>query len=382
MLPVDPKIIVSRKAWKNNTSKYFINGKDSTFTEVTTLLKQRDIDLDHKRFLILQGEVESIAQMKPKAQSDSDDGLLEYLEDIIGTSKYKIPISDAAQELEGLNETCSEKTARVKHVENERDALVESKDAVLQYLQDEESLIRKQSALYQLYIKDCKDNLEITTSAIDSVKIELATESKKSKGNENDLKAFELEIRQLRESKKTVDDEVSKLSKQLSKLGCDDVQLKEKQKHLTSKQKKIVKQLQTTKRARNEAAAWIENYETETAKFDKEIESMQENLKQEDRSLQDIQLRLRGKTQDLSDGIEEKQKLLQPWLDELNTLKSKNAVLDSERQILLDKQDSTSKLLEVAQKRLVDLQQESVEKVSTARSVSDIRMQSWQQHRI
>lgn len=34
-----------------------------------------------------QGEVESIAQMKPKGATEHDDGLLEYLEDIIGTSQ-------------------------------------------------------------------------------------------------------------------------------------------------------------------------------------------------------------------------------------------------------------------------------------------------------
>lgn len=76
-----------------------------SFTQVTTLLKARGIDLDHKRFLILQvrllllfqrmnligakGEVESIAQMKPKAPTEHEDGLLEYLEDIVGTSQVR-----------------------------------------------------------------------------------------------------------------------------------------------------------------------------------------------------------------------------------------------------------------------------------------------------
>lgn len=83
----DSTLIVTRTAYRNNSSKYTINGKTSTFTEVTTLLKDKGIDLDHKRFLILQGEVESIAQMKPKAPNEHEDGLLEYLEDIIGTSK-------------------------------------------------------------------------------------------------------------------------------------------------------------------------------------------------------------------------------------------------------------------------------------------------------
>ena len=35
-------------------------------------------------FFNFQGEVEQIAMMKPKAQTEHDGGLLEYLEDIIG----------------------------------------------------------------------------------------------------------------------------------------------------------------------------------------------------------------------------------------------------------------------------------------------------------
>ena len=47
-------LAVARVAYKNNSSKYTINRVASSFTEVTTLLKRRGIDLDHKRFLILQ----------------------------------------------------------------------------------------------------------------------------------------------------------------------------------------------------------------------------------------------------------------------------------------------------------------------------------------
>jgi len=61
--------------------------------------------------------------MKPKAQNEHDDGLLEYLEDIIGTAKYKQPIEDAAKEVESLNEVCLEKSNRVGIVEKEKDNL-------------------------------------------------------------------------------------------------------------------------------------------------------------------------------------------------------------------------------------------------------------------
>ena len=38
--------------------------------------------------LLPQGEVEQISMMKPKGASEHEAGLLEYLEDIIGTDKY------------------------------------------------------------------------------------------------------------------------------------------------------------------------------------------------------------------------------------------------------------------------------------------------------
>jgi structural maintenance of chromosome 4 len=45
---------VSRTAFRNNSSKYQLNGRPSSYAEVTALLRERGIDLDHKRFLILQ----------------------------------------------------------------------------------------------------------------------------------------------------------------------------------------------------------------------------------------------------------------------------------------------------------------------------------------
>jgi hypothetical protein len=58
--------------------------------------------------------------MKPKAQNEHDDGLLEYLEDIIGTAKYKQPIEDGAKDVEALNEVCLEKSNRVAIVAKEK----------------------------------------------------------------------------------------------------------------------------------------------------------------------------------------------------------------------------------------------------------------------
>ena len=48
------ELVVARTAHRNNASAYHIDGRKSTFTEVTDLLKGKGIDLDNNRFLILQ----------------------------------------------------------------------------------------------------------------------------------------------------------------------------------------------------------------------------------------------------------------------------------------------------------------------------------------
>src|SRR5436190_15248755 len=104
--------------------------------------------------------------MKPKAQNEHDDGLLEYLEDIIGTAKYKQPIEDAAKEVESLNDVVLEKANRVAIVEREKDGLEDKKTTALAYIKKENELVRKQSALYQLFVAECENNINITSEVI------------------------------------------------------------------------------------------------------------------------------------------------------------------------------------------------------------------------
>ena len=53
--------------------------------------------------------MEQIALMKPKALSEHDDGMLEFLEDIIGTTSYKEPIEELSKKVEELGEARGEK---------------------------------------------------------------------------------------------------------------------------------------------------------------------------------------------------------------------------------------------------------------------------------
>ena len=47
--------------------------------------------------------------MKPKALTEHDEGMLEFLEDIIGSSRFKEPIDILSKRVEELNERRAEK---------------------------------------------------------------------------------------------------------------------------------------------------------------------------------------------------------------------------------------------------------------------------------
>eukprot|EP00922_Rhytidocystis_sp_ex-Travisia-forbesii_P053734 GHVS01079754.1.p1 GENE.GHVS01079754.1~~GHVS01079754.1.p1 ORF type:complete len:624 (+),score=197.04 GHVS01079754.1:78-1949(+) len=82
------RLVVAREARGDGSSRYMVNSKVCSHAEVVRVLKEKGVNLEHNRFLILQGEVEMIAQMKPKAMKPDEEGLLEYLEEIIGSNMF------------------------------------------------------------------------------------------------------------------------------------------------------------------------------------------------------------------------------------------------------------------------------------------------------
>lgn len=86
--------------------------------------------------------------MKPKGQTDQDSGMLEFLEDIIGTVRYKEPLEKLSQNVEVLTERRVEKLNRLRLVESEKAALVEPMQDAVQFLKVENSITKLQHELY------------------------------------------------------------------------------------------------------------------------------------------------------------------------------------------------------------------------------------------
>ena len=339
-------LIISRKAFKNNSSKYYINTKESNFTTVTTLLKEKGVDLDHKRFLILQGEVESIAQMKPKAVNEHDDGLLEYLEDIIGTSKYKSPIEESVAEVDTLNEVCTEKSTRVQHVEKEKNGLEDKKNKALAYLKDENGLASKQSALYQIYIDECGDNLRVTEEAIHQMEDQLNAELEKHQGSEDGIKELETQYKRGSKEYESLQKATQALIKEMAKHDKEHVKFEEKKKFLTGKRSKLEKAMQTSRLSASEASSLIQKHSDDIQRNTAEISALEKSMQAEEKELLTIRDSLTGKTQAFADKIAEKQKALEPWNEKINSKLSAVAVAQSELDILRERASAGSVAIE------------------------------------
>lgn len=108
--------------------------------------------------------------MKPKAPSEHEDGLLEYLEDIIGTSSYKEPIDLSLAEMEKLTEERTEKLNRLRIVEKEKNSLEDKKKEAEDYLRLQNEHVRALSRLWQWYLWKCLQNEdEFTRKMVRSV---------------------------------------------------------------------------------------------------------------------------------------------------------------------------------------------------------------------
>lgn len=284
--------------------------------------------------------------MKPKAANEHDDGLLEYLEDIIGTSKYKTPIEESAAEVDTLNEVCTEKSARVQHVEKEKNSLEDKKNKALAYIKDENELAFKQSALYQVYIDECGDNLRVTEEAIGQMQEQLNAELSKHQGNEDGIKSLEKDYKRGVKEYEALQKATQAVIKEMAKHDKEQIKYEEKKKFLTTKQTKLEKSLHSSRLSGSEANSLIEKHTDNINRNTKEINKLEKAMRVEEGELAVIREGLKGKTQGFSDQIAAKQKSLEPWNEKINEKQSSVAVAQSELDILRERASAGDVALE------------------------------------
>uniref|UniRef100_A0A8C5BY57 Structural maintenance of chromosomes 4 n=1 Tax=Gadus morhua TaxID=8049 RepID=A0A8C5BY57_GADMO len=241
------KFFVSRTGNKDNSSAYNIDGKKATFKDVGILLRSHGIDLDHNRFLILQGEVEHIAMMKPKGQTVHDDGMLEYMEDIIGSCRLKQPILQLSRRVELLNETRGEKLNRVKLVEKEKNALEVEKNTAVEFLTLENDIIRQKSKIFQYYAHDLQRRVACKEEEKQKILEDTKEVTEKNTKIAEDMEKMNQELKNVEKKQNKLTKYIETQKAKFNQLDLHDVEMREKNKHTKSKSKKGQKQLEKDK---------------------------------------------------------------------------------------------------------------------------------------
>nr|XP_009938294.1 PREDICTED: structural maintenance of chromosomes protein 4 [Opisthocomus hoazin] len=344
---------VCRTAYRDNSSVYYINGKKKTFKDVGILLRSHGIDLDHNRFLILQGEVEQIAMMKPKGQTEHDEGMLEYLEDLIGSVRLKEPIQTLCRRVESLNEQRGEKLNRVKMVEKEKDALEGDKNKAIEFLCLENKMFKEKNHICQYYIYDLKKRINDIEIQKEKINEETKGVNEKSSKLADEMKTKNKALKELEKKLEKITKFIEENKEKFTQLDLQDVKVRENLKHAKSKAKKLEKQLQKDKEKVEELKNIPFNSKKAISEATSKKELLEKKKEKEEEKLKQIMDTLKEETQGLLEEKEGKEKELMELSKTVNEARSKMDVAQVELDIYLSRHNTAVSQLNEAKEALL-----------------------------
>lgn len=331
----DSQFVVQRTAMSDNSSYYQIDKQRVQLRDVSALLKTHHVDLEHNRFLILQGEVESIAMMKTKGQTENETGMLEYLEDIIGTQRYIRPLQQINQRVDQLTDDRTEKHNRCKLAEREMKDLEQPYNEAVEYLRQENDFMRTKNWIIQKYVSMKKQKLEEYTKEHETCSEQLkthdeGTEALKKERAEKELiirkeiEAYEALVKQ-RESidKKLVGAERSYTEVQ-SAMENTNKQRKKDKTQIDKNQKELDDLHKLPEKNKNEIAECerkLEQLEVEKTKLTEEVEEQLKEFNVKSEPLTEQRLKYSDELIGLKEAVNEAQEEVQVHESKLKILK-------------------------------------------------------------
>jgi structural maintenance of chromosome 4 len=277
---------VTRQATKDNKSKYFFNDEVSSYTQVTTLLRDKGIDLDNNRFLILQGEVEQIALMKPKAQNQFEVGLLEYLEDLIGSNMYVEPIEEQAVEVRKHDEERTFALKRMVATEKAKAELEGSKIEAEAYLQKERDLCRLNVTQAQIIIRDAKEANAETNEKFQTLLNNQEREKSRINEKDKEVTAIKAEYEKIGSEHDQISKEVEACQNEWAGFERKDIKFREDAKNAKKQVKKAERALKTLIRQREAHIEEIEQLSECLPKLEAQIPELTKDLQFADKTVE------------------------------------------------------------------------------------------------
>ncbi|KRX04587.1 SMCs flexible hinge [Pseudocohnilembus persalinus] len=327
---------VRRTVHMSNQTTYEINRKQVKQEDVINLLKDKGIDLNNNRFLILQGEVEQISLMKPKSGDPDKPGLLEYLEDIIGSNQYKDKIEELDEQYEKDNELRREKGERMRITEQDLEKLNESKNIAVDYIRREKLIYQIQNILNQIFRFQANNEQIKAEQRIEAATTDMAETKKefKQKIQENKtlLQAWQKkrsELEETRNLRNKCKQEFEKLQQRDTKIRADikfetenQVKLENKREELEKEYSKIVDDEKEMKKELPEKEKQLEKLTKEKEEEEIKLRDMKNEIKANNKELVKKKNTIAGKLQPFnqkSQNIKQQQKIISDKINMLNS---------------------------------------------------------------
>ena len=212
--------------------------------------------------------------MKPKAQSEHDTGMLEFLEDIVGTSRFKLPIEQLAKKVEEYNEMRIEKLNRVKLVEKEKDDLEPAMQAALGFIRLENEKTEKLYLQRLKYIQDSEKNIVKSTEKKKEIEDSVSELNDKLKEITGRRKEKDSNIVEKGKEFDQVQSAIDALKEMFKRLELEDTTLREDVKSTNTRRKKLKAQIELEKDKKEK----LENVPEENTKKIEECVELREKL--------------------------------------------------------------------------------------------------------
>lgn len=358
----DTETVVTRIARKDNSSQYKLNGKNCQFREVAQYLGDKGIDLDNNRFLILQGEVEMISMMPPKGKNEGDEGLLEYLEEIIGSNKFVEQTNKIAEQLESLNEQRQEKLNRVKAVEKEKDSLESAKLEAEALLGKEREIRRQKNILYQIHKVHVAREIDDLTIKKETLQEKLKTEQQQLQESNQRMKSIEDGLSNERKEYDKIFKELTKTKEEFSAFERRDIKLREEIKHCKKASKAIEGKIAAEIKKHDDALFKAKEAEESIPQLEEQIDALQEQKVNEDEKLEKILEEVKCKTKEIRNELEQKTQQLAPIKQELAVFEAQLSTAETEVRLLEDSTTRAKEKLTAAEKELASLDEKQAKK--------------------
>ncbi|KMY90563.1 structural maintenance of chromosomes protein 4 [Drosophila simulans] len=360
----DSSIVIERTAMSDNSSYYQINDKRAQLKDVAKLLKKHHVDLEHNRFLILQGEVESIAMMKPKGQTENETGMLEYLEDIVGTQRYIRPLQQINQRVDQLTDDRTEKHNRCKLAEREMKDLEQPFNEAVDYLKKENELVRTKSFHIQKIISIKKSKLEQYTQEHEACAEELKTHDEGTAALKQSRAEKETIIRKEIEAYEALVKNREQIKKRLVTVESAYTEIQSTMENTNKQRKKDKAQIEKNEKEVENLRMLPEKNQREIEDCNKKLESLEVNKVTLNEELEKQQAELTKTTAPLTEKRLKLSDELVGLKEKVNTAKGELQVFESQLKILKQAETTESRKYETLKSSYEQSQKSLEEKVT------------------